>query len=174
MTNSNFLPPAQRSASPAKVMPFPGRIPERLVGVGFRSWLTGYETGDVSAWAEAWSTYQATLGADAAKPLLLSLSQFVRAVKTNCCREIEVYPSGCRGFCRDECLAISVIAASQHDRRPDLRACAVALIGTEDIGDALIGAQSFAAKLREAQQILSTSSICPANCPIWQPRNKLS
>ena len=30
------------------------------------------------------------------------------------------------------------------------------------------------AGLREAQQILSPSSICPANCPLWQPRKKLT
>ena len=174
MTSSNFLPPAQRPVSPAKVMPFPGRVPERLVGVGFRCWLTGFDSGDVAAWEEAWTAYQAVLGHELAKPVLLELTQFVRAVKANCNRDIEVYPSGCRGFCRDECLAISVIAASQHDRRPELRACAAALTGTDDIGDALIGAQRFAASLREAQQILSTSSICPANCPLWQPRTKLS
>ncbi len=174
MASSNFQPPAQRAAAPAKVMPFPGRIPERLVGVGFRCWLTGFDAGDVASWEEAWTTYQTTLGHDLAKPLLLDLSQFVRAIKANCCRDIEVYPSGCRGFCRDECLAISVIAACQHDRRPELRACTVALTGTDDIGDALLGAQRFASGLRDAQQILSTSSICPANCPLWQPRTKLS
>jgi hypothetical protein len=174
MTSFNFQPPGPRAATPAKVMPFPGRAPERLVGVGFRCWLTGFDTGDVSAWEEAWTTYQAALGHDAAKPLLLSLSQFVRGVKANCCRDIEVYPLECRGFCRDECLAISLIAASQHDRRPELRTCAAALTGSDDIGDALLGAQQFAAGLREAQQILSPSSICPADCPLWQPRKKLS
>ena len=174
MTISNSKPPAPRAATPAKVMPFPGRIPERLVGVGFRCWLTGFDTGDVSAWEEAWTAYRSTIGTDLAKPLLLELSQFVRAVKTNCNREIEVYPAGCLGFCRDECLAISVIAASQHDRRPELRACTAALTGTDDIGDALLGAQRFAASLREARQILSASSICPANCPLWHSRNKLS
>jgi len=30
------------------------REPERLVGLGFRAWLAGYQTGDISCWEEAW------------------------------------------------------------------------------------------------------------------------
>ena len=160
-------------AEPARVVPFPGRTPERLVGVGFRSWLSGFETGDIASWEATWNAYEETLGTDATKPVILALSQFVRAVMTNANRDIEIYPAQCRGFCRDECLAISVIAGCQHGQRSALCACATALIGSSDIGDIITRAQDFAFGLKAAGQVLSPSSVCAINCPLFMPRPKL-
>lgn len=160
----NPSPPAERAS--ANVVPLPARAPERLVGVGFRCWLSGLSNGDIHCWEEAWNTFSSTLGPDHAKTLLLDLSKFVRAVKANAHREIEISSSGCPGFCRDECLAISIIAASQHDVRTALTASATALIGCDDIGDTINGAQSLAAGLAGARQYLSKDSICPATCAL--------
>lgn len=173
MSNFSSSGPPRGGAQPARVVPFPGRTPERLVGFGFRCWLSGFESGDITAWEEAWNAYQDATGKDAAKHLVLRLSAFVRAVKSTAERDIEVYPASCRGFCRDECLAISIIAASQHDARAELCACAAALTGSDDIGDAINCAQAFAFELRSAKQILSASSICPANCPLFASQRKL-
>jgi hypothetical protein len=160
-------------AEPALVVPFPGRTPERLVGVGFRCWLAGFETGDIGSWEEAWNAYQGALGAKASIPVVLRLSQFVRAVKANASRDIERYPASALGFCRDECLAISVVAACQHDARQALCTCAAALIGCNDIGDTLASAQEFARELEAVGQKLNASSICAANCPLIAPHRRL-
>ncbi|MGE0055889.1 MAG: hypothetical protein AB7S74_16950 [Hyphomicrobium sp.] len=160
-------------AEPALVVPFPGRTPERLVGVGFRGWLSGFQTGDISLWESTWNAYEASLGASATRSVVMSLSQFVRAAMVSADRDIEIYPAECRGFCRDECLAISVIAGCQHDQRSALCACAAALIGSNDIGDTIARAQEFAIELKEAGQMLSASSICSANCPLIMPRPRL-
>ena len=174
MTKFNFSTSnkSQRMAA-NKLPPLPARMPERLVGVGFRCWFAGFESGDIASWEEAWNTYSGTLGRDPAKALLLDLSQFVRAVKTTAEREIQVYPTGCLGFCRDECLAISMIAACQHDAKPALHAAACALIGSPDIGDALTCAQTFAAGLKNANQVLDAASICPATCAFRADRRRL-
>ncbi len=174
MTKFNPAPDqkSQRAAA-NKLAPLPARIPERLVGVGFRCWFAGFESGDIASWEEAWNTYSGTLGRDPAKALLLDLSQFVRAVKTTAERDIQVYPTGCLGFCRDECLAISMIAACQHGANPALQAAACALIGSPDIGDALSGAQTFATGLKNANQILDAASICPATCAFRADRRRL-
>ncbi|MGQ0457383.1 MAG: hypothetical protein ACT4OU_10005 [Hyphomicrobium sp.] len=165
MTNAPFDPAAANRAS-ATILPLPARAPERLVGVGFRCWLAGLSSGDIRCWEEAWNTFSGTLGPDNAKSLLIDLSKFVRAVKASANRDIEISPAGCRGFCRDECLAISIIAASQHGAHPALTASAEALIGSDDIGDAINGAQTLAASLRRAKQMLSPESICPATCAL--------
>ena len=157
----------------ADTVPFPGRTPERLVGVGFRCWLSGFETGDITPWETAWNIYNENLGCLRAKSLILGLSNFVRSVKATADRDIEVYPPACKGFCRDECLAISIIAASQHDVRTALCSCAAALIGSNDVGDTIDSAQAFAADLKSANQVLSASSICSAHCPLWMARGRL-
>ena len=41
--------------------------PERLVGLGFRYWLAGYRTGDITCWERAWCAYSSAMGTDAAK-----------------------------------------------------------------------------------------------------------
>lgn len=167
MTNSPNDPPiGSPDRTSATILPLPARAPERLVGVGFRCWLAGLSTGDIRCWEEAWNTYSGTLGPDNAKSLLIDLSTFVRAVKASASRDIEISPSGCRGFCRDECLAISIIAASQHGAHPALAASAGALIGSDDIGDAINGAQRLAKSLSRARQMLSADSICPATCAL--------
>jgi hypothetical protein len=76
--------------STGKVVPLPARAPERLVGVGFRCWLTGLSTGDIKCWEDAWNSFSGILGPEHAKALLLDLSKFVRAVKANAQRNIEI------------------------------------------------------------------------------------
>jgi hypothetical protein len=167
MSNSPFdAATSANAAAGATILPLPARAPERLVGVGFRCWLAGLSSGDIRCWEEAWNTYSGTLGPGNAKDLLIDLSKFVRAVKASANRDIEISPSGCRGFCRDECLAISIIAASQHGAHPALTASAEALLGSGDIGDAINGAQTLAGSLRRAKQMLSPESICPATCAL--------
>lgn len=173
MSNRGSHAASGQLARSAKVVPLPARAPERLVGVGFRCWLAGLSTGDIKCWEEAWNTFSGMLGPENAKTLLLDLAKFVRAVKANAQRDIEISPAGCRGFCRDECLAISIIAACQHDERQALTASAAALIGSEDIGDMLNGAQALAATLRKTNQMLGADSVCPATCALRIQRRRL-
>lgn len=136
------------------------RGPEHLVGIGFRCWLAGYQTGEIACWEQAWTTYANTLGTSEAKRALGDLSCWVRAIKGRAQRRIETFPPGCRGFCRDECVAISMIASCQHNACPALRACAFALLGCPAIDEVVEGAESFAATLRSVSQVLSPTSIC--------------
>ncbi|MGL4395857.1 MAG: hypothetical protein ACRCS9_04895 [Hyphomicrobium sp.] len=150
------------------------RLPERLVGTGFRGWLAGFESGDISAWERVWNVYADAIGRDAAKAVLTDLALFVRAVRDNAERSIEVYPLGCHGFCRDECLAISIIAACQHCKVTELAASARALVGSNDIGDTIQSAQRLAVQLNGADLRLDLASVCAATCPLMQPRARLN
>lgn len=136
------------------------RGPEHLVGVGFRCWLKGYETGEINCWEHAWTTYSAALGTVDAKRALGDLSCWVRSIRGRAQRRIETFPPGCRGFCRDECVAISMIASCQHNACPALRACAFTLLGCPAIDEVVQGAESFAETLRSLRQVLSPASIC--------------
>ena len=133
--------------------------PERLVGVGFRCWLAGFQTGDIGCWEVAWEEMSRAVGARAAKPLMSELACWVCAVQDAAERRIEVYPAQCRRFCRDECLAISMVAACQHSACPAFRACAVALLGSNEIDEAIEGADGFARRLKEADQHLSPGFV---------------
>lgn len=158
--------------TPRAVPQLATRAPERLVGVGFRCWIGGLATADERCWSEALATYTAILGPDLAKAVLIDLSQFACAVQANSARTVHVMTPGCRGFCRDECLAISMIAASQHGARSALLASARALVGGDDIGDTLNGAQTLAGGLARVDQILSPSSVCPATCALAMARTR--
>jgi len=144
------------------------REPERLVGLGFRAWLAGYQTGDITCWEEAWTIYSSALGPQRARPIVTDLACWVRAIKSASCRSIEVYPGQCAGFCRDECMAIAMVAASQHGACPALRACAFALLENSAIDDVVEGAECLGAHLKSCDKILSPTSICEAValCPL--------
>ncbi len=129
--------------------------PERLVGLGFRHWLQGCRTGDISNWETVWCTYSNAMGAAAAKSAVGQLSCWVRAINNHTHRVLETAPADCAGFCRDECVAISMIAACQHHACPAMRACAFALLGCSMIDEVVNVAEAFAATMREADQVLS-------------------
>jgi hypothetical protein len=100
--------------------PRPGPVAsERLVGLGFRYWLTGFRRGDISCWERAWCAYSNALGAGAAKAAVTDLSCWVSAINRHARRELETAAVDCEGFCRDECLAIEMIRlASTTPVRP--------------------------------------------------------
>lgn len=66
-------------------------------------------------------------------------------------------------FCRDECLAISMIAASQHKTCPAMRACAFALIESAQLDEVLHHADTYAITLRSQNKVVSPDWIVNAN-----------
>jgi hypothetical protein len=142
----------------------PVRVPllsgaEWLVGTGFRCWLAGYDTGNIACWESGWNEYARALGPERARRAVTELACWVRAVRASASRRIEYSPVGCPGFCADECLAISLIAASQHQRCPAMRACALALTGSDAIDPVLNAANGFADALQDADQRLSPEGV---------------
>ncbi|MEZ5827352.1 MAG: hypothetical protein R3D30_11440 [Hyphomicrobiales bacterium] len=132
---------------------------EWLVGVGFRCWLAGYDTGDISCWENGWNAYNRLLGPSRAKRAVTELACWVRAVRSSASRKIEYRPFGHAGFCPDECMAISLIAASQHHRCPAMRACALALTGSDVVDPVIDAANAFADALQDADQRLSQEAV---------------
>lgn len=122
---------------------------ESLVGLGFRAWMAGYDTQDIACWETCWNTYSTELGTRGAKQAISDLSYWVRTVKEQTVRKIETYPSGCKGFCKDECLAVSVIASCQHPHCPALQICAAELIGTKETDRIIETAEAFAFTLKQ-------------------------
>lgn len=138
----------------------PFNRPERLVGFGFRRAIAAIETGNQTPWEFAWQDFANATDQDQATQLVARLSVWARAVRRCAGRRIETLPASCPGFCRDECLAISMIAASQHSICPALRACAFTLMGASEIAPALKAADAFAECLARAGHSLSEQSVC--------------
>lgn len=138
--------------------------PERLVGFGFRYWMLGRRTGDIGCWESAWSLYSGMFGPARARMAVGALSDWVAALGRGAGREIEVGEARCVEFCRDECLAISTIAACQHRTCPAMRACTFALIERGQIAASRVDevttqAQTFADTMASLEQVLSRTSI---------------
>lgn len=133
--------------------------PERLVGLGFRYWMLGRMTGDIACWERTWNLYSGVFGLCGARLAVGTLSCWVAAVNRTAQREIEVFPVACPGFCRDECIAVSMIAACQHNTCPALRASAFALVECSMIDRVVDEAQAFADTMTGLEQRLSPHSI---------------
>lgn len=130
---------------------------ERLVGLGFRLWLNGFRTGDITCWERAWTAYSSSLGPGSAKGAVTDLACWVKAISRHARRDLETRPVDCDSFCRDECVAIAMIAACQHNACPAMRACAFSLLGCSMIDEVVRGAETFAATMRGADQVLRPS-----------------
>lgn len=135
---------------------------ERLVGLGFRLWLNGFRTGDISCWERAWQAYAACLGPGCAKGAVTDLACWVKAISRHARRDLETRTIDCDSFCRDECVAIAMIAACQHNACPAMRACAFSLLGCSMIDEVVEGAENFAATMRQADQVLRPSFVAGA------------
>jgi hypothetical protein len=164
---SNLKPQHWRPVQPPK----PQRA-DQLVGMGFRCWLAGYQSGDLSSWQHVWSAYSSAIGASRAQGVVTELSMWVRAICLAGARPINVSAIGCPTFCRDECMAISMVAACQRDACPAARACAFALLGHDRIEPTLGAAIDFAEALRDCGELLSETSVCNAMCAI-RPMSRL-
>jgi hypothetical protein len=146
---------------------------ERLVGLGFRYWLTGFRNGDISCWERTWRAYSNALGATAAKTAVTDLSCWVRAISRHSQRSLKTAAVDCESFCRDECIAIEMISACQHNACPAMRACAFALLGCSMIEEVVEGAESFAATMRGADQVLPPSFVQGASLLSLTPASSL-
>lgn len=135
---------------------------ERLVGLGFRCWLSGYQSGTIRSWENCWTHYCRALGNRNARAAMTDLSSWVDSVRCNALREIELCAYECPSFCKDEKLAISLIAASAKDGCPALRACAAALLGSERVEPVLKTAAHFAITLETAGVIFTPDRDMPA------------
>jgi hypothetical protein len=154
------------------------RKPERLVVTGLRCCMAGYAYGDVDCWETAWQAYCGELGTADARRLMGELQFWVRTLRSESARSIDVFPHGCSNVCRDECMALSLIAALQDRDEPTAYLAAHHLAG--DIGEdqrrAVVGSgRSYAETLAAAGQKLMSvppsvvlaiaahgSEFCPA------------
>ena len=132
---------------------------EGLVGFGFRCWLAGYQSGDLGLWELAWCRYSSVLGPQDGRAALNDLSAFVRNVRCSAARPIKVCPAAAAGFCRDECMAISLVAACQNGVCPAARACAFALLGSSIVNDAVASAEVLATTINACGLQLSAGSV---------------
>ena len=105
------------------------RPAESLVVRGLRSWMAGYEFGDIHCWETAWREYSGVLGAQKGRHLLSELQYWVRILRDVSVREISCFPHCCCRICHDECMALSMISGFQYQDRSSAQSAAVYLTG---------------------------------------------
>lgn len=109
------------------------RKPERLVVSGFRNIMAAYELADASCWEAVWQHYIDELGAHAARRLVGELQFWARSIRIHTERPLTFFPQCCRHLCHDECMALSIVSASQaRDHETGLLAARY-LTGSSDI-----------------------------------------
>lgn len=130
-----------------------------FIGKGFRFWLTGLRTGELVHWERAFDLAEEKIGRDAARNICRDFSQWVRLLSERSRRDLRVLPPNSRCFCRDECVAMAVIAAHQHKACPAIQACAMTLLDCEPNSDVFALSESLADQLSAADQFLSSSTM---------------
>ena len=122
----------------------------QMVGRSFRCGMLARREASGLSWSYAWQEIAGVAGAAQADGLIAALGTFVDTVDGTATRRIEVLPKGCPGLCRDECLAVSIVAASQLGACPALKACVFALIDRGDVDGCIRAAAVFSGALRAA------------------------
>jgi hypothetical protein len=130
------------------------RLPERLVLEGFRRWMAGYASGDLTHWEEAWNLYAASLGPRDARVVVDRLARFVRIVRDWSICPISCFPGGCRHICRQECFALAMVAASQTQDLDCLSAAMRHLLDPEGHEDAMLPVLAYAEAMRDSDLML--------------------
>ena len=125
------------------------RLPERLVLEGFRRWIAGYASGDLSHWEDAWNLHITSLKPADARSIVDRLAQFVRIVRDWSVCPIACFPGGCRHICRQECFALAMVAASQNQDLDCLAAAMRHLLDPEGHEEAMLPALAYAEAMKE-------------------------
>lgn len=134
----------------------------QMVGRSFRCGMLARREPTGVSWSYAWQELAGVAGPASADDLVTALGHFVESVDRAATRRIEVLPKGCPGLCRDECLAVSVIAAAQLGACPALKACVYALIHGGNIDTCIAAAGTFSTALQDAGQSLPPDVVCNA------------
>jgi len=143
------------SAAPAcNAVPLFDRMPERLVLEGFRRWMAGYASGDLSHWEEAWNIHAAALGPRSSRAIMDELARFVKAIRCWSICPIDCFPSGCRHVCRHECFALAMVAASQNEDSDCLATAMRHLVDPDGHEAAMLPARAYAEVLKENRLLL--------------------
>ena len=143
------------SANPiGRSAPLFDRLPERLVLEGFRCWVAGYSSGDLSHWEAAWNLYAGSLGPRDARNVVDRLARFVRIVRDWSVCPIACFPGGCRRLCRQECFALAMVSASQNKDLDCLAAAMRHLLDPEGHEEAMLPALAYAEAMRDKDLLL--------------------
>lgn len=126
------------------------RRAERLVVLGMRGWMAGYNTGDIACWETVWNDYCRELGPGRAKRVVAELAGWIRVLRSEACRSIDCYPRPCRFMCRDECLALRLVGGCQKGLRPMACDSACKLVACSRIDDLVMASECYAGELAEA------------------------
>lgn len=131
------------------------KTPEELVGLGFRFWMAGYQTNDFEFWKKTWDHFNRTIGASAARSTVFELASWAQTVQSSALRDIEVCLTEQEQFGQDERMAITMVAAGQHNACPAMQACASALIGATEVENVIEASTDFGQKLLEKKLLLT-------------------
>ncbi len=134
----------------------------QMVGRSFRCGMLARREASGLSWSYAWQELAGIAGPTSADDLVTALGHFVECVDRAATRRIEVLPKGCPGLCRDECLAVSIIAAAQLGSCPALKACVYALIHGGNVEACIAAAGTFSTALQDAGQSLPPDVVCNA------------
>jgi hypothetical protein len=134
--------------------------PEWLVGLGFRCSLSCLRATANAPAGEACAVLSDALAkAGLPEAILDTFLSWGLAVECDAAKPVTVLPVASAGFCLDECLAVSLVAASQHPRCPALSACALALLGSSDGARTLAASAEVASVLAAAGRWLDPDRL---------------
>ena len=131
------------------------KSPEELVGLGFRFWMAGYQNNDFEFWKKTWDHFNQTIGTSAARTTVSELASWAQTVQSSAHRDIEVSLTEQEQFGRDERMAITMVAAGQHNACPALQACASALLGAAALDNVVEASTDFGHQLLEKKLLLT-------------------
>lgn len=107
---------------------------ERMVGLGFRCWMRGVQTGDTRFFDVCSRHYILSFGLKNGIILTSKLADWVYELDRLRQRPISIHQMSDAGFSYDEVVAISMIAACQHSECPALKACVYAITQASPVG----------------------------------------
>jgi hypothetical protein len=130
-----------------------------LVVLAYRTVMAELSGAPAKFHADVWELFEAAAPPGEAEALFGHVYAFARALLAAAERPLQWRQTCCAHLCRDEWLAVSMIAAAQRVDLAGLLQAASQLIGVEALGDALGAAQTLASELTRRGL-----HLCPRGC----------
>lgn len=128
---------------------------EHLFFAQYRYWMAGYATRDTFCLDCAWDVLLRFVGQDSAKVLYGEFHLFTRILSKQARRTVGWRPDVCRCLCRDEYLALRLVAASQQGDLEQEIFAATDLLGADTVHALLRASRSLAQALKGRRFVLA-------------------
>ncbi|MEM7461643.1 MAG: hypothetical protein AAF362_03085 [Pseudomonadota bacterium] len=135
------------------------RMPEAIVIGGYRNWLAGAFSREAHYWRRAFEIHVEILGNQSGKSAFEAMSALINQISVDTIIPLQFHNPDVDMLCRDECLLLAFISATQHGNETAQYLCTKLICDPSKSYEITAKAETYASILKDGGCLLAPVSI---------------